>query len=200
MDDRYGHPPEDEAPKDPAEGVRIIGAEEAAEALERGDVAPRLPDSQPRFGDRPPSLPEGVRPALRFPLSLSPADGSPTVVRTTLSIDEAAQSMTFAGDIPEGARVRFMHASYEDVLDGAAQAAEQTGARAPELVICVSCVGRRLVLGQRTEEELEQVRDYVGPQAVLAGFYSYGELAPAGREAGCLLHNQTMTITAFAEA
>ena len=75
MDDRYGHPPEDEAPKDPAEGVRIIGAEEAAEALERGDVAPRLPDSQPRFGDRPPSLPEGVRPALRFPLS---ADADPT--------------------------------------------------------------------------------------------------------------------------
>jgi phosphatidate cytidylyltransferase len=75
MDDRYGHPPEDEGPSDPAEGVRIIGAEEAAEALERGDVAPRLPDSQPRFGDRPPSLPEGVRPALRFPLS---ADADPT--------------------------------------------------------------------------------------------------------------------------
>jgi len=149
------------------------------------------------LGDQAAGLP-GT--ALRFPLSLSPADGSPTVVRTTLSIDEAAQSMTFAGDIPEGARVRFMHASYEDVLDGAAQAAEQTNARAPELVVCISCVGRRLVLGQRTEEELEQVRDYVGPQAVLAGFYSYGELAPAGREAGCLLHNQTMTITAFAEA
>jgi len=137
--------------------------------------------------------------ALRFPLSLSPADGSPTIVRTTLSIDEAAQSMTFAGDIPDGSRVRFMHASYEDVLDGALQAAEQTGTRGAELVVCISCVGRRLVLGQRTEEELELVRETVGPRAVIAGFYSYGELAPAGREAGCRLHNQTMTISAFSE-
>lgn len=137
--------------------------------------------------------------ALRFPLSLSPADGSPTVVRTILSIDEAAQSMTFAGDMPPGSRVRFMRASYEDLLDGAAYAAEQARGFPAELVICVSCVGRRLVLGPRIGEEVELVRVAVGARAAITGFYSYGELAPAGREPGCRLHNQTMTITAFAE-
>lgn len=63
----------------------------------------------------------------------------------------------------------------------------------PELVMCVSCVGRRWVLGQRTEEETESVRAAVGPSAVLTGFYSYGELAPTGASAACHLHNQTMS-------
>jgi len=86
------------------------------------------------------------------------------------------------------------------LIDGAAQAAEQTRSdAAAELVICVSCVGRRIVLGQRTEEETESVRAVVGPDAVLTGFYSYGELAPAGTSVACQLHNQTMTITTLRE-
>lgn len=137
--------------------------------------------------------------AMRFPLSLSPADGSPTVVRTILSIDEATQSMVFAGDMPPGARVRFMRASYEELLDGAAHAAELARGHPAELVVCVSCVGRRIVLGQRIEEEIELVRVALGAKAAITGFYSYGELAPIGRETGCRLHNQTMTVTALAE-
>jgi hypothetical protein len=137
--------------------------------------------------------------ALRFPLSLAAADGSPSVVRTILSIDDGAQSMTFAGDIPAGARVRFMHASYEDLLDGATEAAEQARGRNHELILCISCVGRRIVLGQRIEEEVELVRDCLGAGTIITGFYSYGELAPNSRTAGCQLHNQTMTITALAE-
>ncbi|CAN5763404.1 hypothetical protein BH24ACT4_BH24ACT4_11620 [soil metagenome] len=55
-------------PWDPAEGVRIIGADEAAEAIERGDVAERRGDRLPRYGDRPAKPPVGPKPALRFPL------------------------------------------------------------------------------------------------------------------------------------
>ena len=56
----------------PSEGVRIIGAEEAAEALERGDVAQRRGDDEPRYGDRPTSpATDGPRPVLRFPLGSS---------------------------------------------------------------------------------------------------------------------------------
>ncbi len=148
------------------------------------------------LGDQAALLPAS---ALRFPLSVSAPGAAQKVVRTILSIDEAAQSMTFAGDIPVGARVRFMRASYEDLIDGAAAAAEQLGERAADLVLCVSCVGRRIVLGQRTEEETESVRAVVGPQAVLTDFYSYGELAPSGRHIACQLHNQTMTITSLRE-
>jgi hypothetical protein len=148
------------------------------------------------LGDQARELPGS---ALRFPLCISPVNGSPDVVRTILSIEEGTQSMTFAGDIPTGARVHFMRASYEDLLDGAAQASEKARVPGSELVVCVSCVGRRIVLGQRTEEETEIVREIIGPQAVLTGFYSYGELAPAGHGNVCQLHNQTMTVTAFCE-
>lgn len=149
------------------------------------------------LGDQAAALPGS---ALRFPLCVTPPGSPSTVVRTILSIDEQAEAMVFAGDIPVGARVRFMRASYEDLLDGAARAAEQTRRERPaELALCVSCVGRRIVLGQRTEEETECVRAAIGPKAVLAGFYSYGELAPAGSSVACQLHNQTMTITTLAE-
>jgi hypothetical protein len=108
--------------------------------------------------------------------------------------------MTFAGDIPEGAKVRFMRASYEDLIDGAARAAHQVRPLADaQLAICVSCVGRRIVLGQRIEEETEIVRETLGPGTVLTGFYSYGELAPANDATECQLHNQTMTITSLRE-
>lgn len=138
--------------------------------------------------------------ALRFPLCVTPPGVSNPVVRTILSIDDTAQSMTFAGDVPMGSRVRFMRASYEDLINGAERAAEQTRTlSAPQLAVCVSCVGRRIVLGQRVEEETEMVRETLGPGAVLSGFYSYGELAPAGSATACQLHNQTMTITAWRE-
>jgi hypothetical protein len=108
--------------------------------------------------------------------------------------------MVFAGDIPLGARVRFMRASYEDLIDGAARAAEDSRlAPGSDLAICISCVGRRIVLGQRTEEETEIVRETLGGTPVLAGFYSYGELAPSGGGSACQLHNQTMTITTLRE-
>jgi len=149
------------------------------------------------LGDHAAQLPGS---ALRFPLCVTPPGAANPVVRTILSIDDQAASMTFAGDIPTGSRARFMRASYEDLIDGAAHAAGQLRALdQPQLVICVSCVGRRIVLGQRVEEETEAVRDAVGPGAMLTGFYSYGELAPADSAVSCQLHNQTMTITSLRE-
>ena len=69
----------------------------------------------------------------------------------------------------------------------------------PEVAILVSCVGRKLVLGDRVEEEVEAVRNVFGPQTALSGYYSYGELAPLTEGRGCALHNQTMTITCLSE-
>ncbi len=140
--------------------------------------------------------------ALRFPLCITNADRQRTLVRTILSIDEETQGMIFAGDVPEGAHVRFMRASYQDLVDGAEHAAEQslwTGIEDPDLALCVSCVGRKIVLGQRAEEETEIVREALGGAPVIAGFYSYGELAPPESAELCELHNQTMTITVMKE-
>ena len=136
--------------------------------------------------------------ALRFPLHLTPPGHDNPVVRTILSIDEKEGTMTFAGDIPVDSTVQLMRASYEDLITGAETAATDASQDA-ELVLCVSCVGRRIVLGQRVEEELEGVRAVFGTGPVITGFYSYGELAPSGQEHKCQLHNQTMTITTLSE-
>ena len=140
---------------------------------------------------------------LLFPLSIRTKTGEYGIVRTILSVSEENQSMTFAGDIPEGAYARLMKANFERLIDGSQGAAkasvEAMGPVPTELAILVSCVGRKLVLKQRIEEEVEAVRDILGKQAFLTGFYSYGEISPFAVGAKCALHNQTMTITTFSE-
>ncbi len=142
--------------------------------------------------------------ALLFPLALRPdGERQSPVVRTILSIDDEAESMTFAGDMPQGEYARFMKANFERLIDGATLAAKNSyeilGAQTPELALLISCVGRRMVLKQRTEEEVESVREVLGDGAVLTGFYSYGEISPFTPSARCELHNQTMTITTLSE-
>jgi hypothetical protein len=140
---------------------------------------------------------------LLFPLSLRSQEGDVGVVRTILAINEKERSMTFAGDVPEGAYARLMKANFDRLIDGAIGAAKTSyqaiGAQSPELAILISCVGRKMILKQRTEEEVEGVREVLGPNAIMTGFYSYGEISPFTPSARCELHNQTMTITTFLE-
>jgi hypothetical protein len=140
---------------------------------------------------------------LLFPLSLRVGNNNTPIVRTILGVNEAEQSMTFAGNVPEGAYARLMTANFDRLIDGAIDAARTSamplGSLNAELAILISCVGRKLVLKQRVEEEVEGVREVLGNKPVLAGFYSYGEISPFTANAKCELHNQTMTITTFAE-
>lgn len=144
---------------------------------------------------------------LLFPLSLrdtdSDTDSEHRVVRTILSINEEDQSMTFAGNVPEGSYVRLMKANFERLIDGANDAAvdsyQKIGSISPEFALLISCVGRKLVLKERIEEEVESVRDVLGEKTTLAGFYSYGEISPVLPSSKCELHNQTMTITTMSE-
>jgi hypothetical protein len=152
------------------------------------------------LGDHAADLPAA---GLLFPLSLRMPGAKGPVVRTLLAVDEVEGSLTFAGDVPQGIFARFMKANFDRLIEGAGHAAQDTalvlGGFEPELAILISCVGRKLVLKQRVEEEVEAVRDTLGPDAALTGFYSYGELSPFAPSTPCELHNQTMTITAFAE-
>ncbi|MEK0430375.1 MAG: hypothetical protein RL139_179 [Gemmatimonadota bacterium] len=139
---------------------------------------------------------------LLFPLNLIAPDGT-RLVRTILGIDEAAGSLTFAGDVPQGYHGQLMKANFDRLIDGAQGASDSAqvalGGRAPAVGILISCVGRKLVLKQRVEEEVEAVRDVLGAAVPLCGFYSYGEVAPFGGSTRCELHNQTMTVTTFDE-
>lgn len=140
---------------------------------------------------------------LLYPLSIRVQGGETGVVRTILSVNESERSMTFAGDVPEGAYARLMKANFDRLIDGAVGAAatgyEAVGSVPPDLAVLISCVGRKLVLKQRIEEEVEGVRGILGAQTPLTGFYSYGEISPFIPGAKCELHNQTMTITTFSE-
>jgi len=140
---------------------------------------------------------------LLFPLSLRTSTDNAPVVRTILGVDEEQQSMTFAGDMPEGGYARLMKANFDRLIDGAGGAAkisyEAVGSISPDLALLISCVGRKMVLQQRIEEEVESVRQVLGAGTKLTGFYSYGEISPFTPDARCELHNQTMTITTLVE-
>jgi hypothetical protein len=164
------------------------------------DGQPALSLYKEFLGDYANGLPAS---ALRYPLSLHYDDNQGEVVRTILSINEDDNSMVFAGNVGEGLEVRLMPASYENLLDGAEGALElakaSLGKNVPQLSLLVSCVGRRLVLGQRSEEELEVIRDSLPDDCVTTGFYSYGEISPIQVTGKAALHNQTMTITLISE-
>jgi hypothetical protein len=155
---------------------------------------------QAYLGEQASDLPAA---GLLFPLSVMTTAKENPVVRTLLSIDEADQSITFAGDVPEGSSARVMRTTIPHLVAGAMKAAktsaEPLAACSPDLALLISCVGRKLVMRQRVEEEVQGVRQILGEQTVLTGFYSYGEIAPFTSGATCRLHNQTMTITTFAE-
>ncbi|OGE74308.1 MAG: hypothetical protein A3C49_02460 [Candidatus Doudnabacteria bacterium RIFCSPHIGHO2_02_FULL_42_25] len=166
------------------------------------DGQPALKLYKEYLGDQAAGLPST---GLLFPLRLRLNDGKQTeVVRTILAVDEKEQSMTFAGDMPEGTPAALMKANFERLIDGASGAGnmsvEQLGKQEPELAVLISCVGRKLVLKERIDEEIEAVRTAIGKNSAITGFYSYGELCPtAATEKQCQLHNQTMTITTFRE-
>jgi hypothetical protein len=141
---------------------------------------------------------------LLFPLAVrTGGDREPAVVRTILCVDEEEQSLVFAGDVPTGSYARLMKANFDRLIDGAVGAArtsrEAVGGAAPDLALLISCVGRKMVLRQRIEEEIEGVREVLGETTPLCGFYSYGEISPFTPSARCELHNQTMTITTLSE-
>jgi hypothetical protein len=152
------------------------------------------------LGDQAKDLPGS---GLLFPLSLRMHATDPGLVRTILSVNEAEQSITFAGDMPEGAYARLMKANFDRLIDGAGHAAESSktagAVKAPELAILISCVGRKLLLNQRIEEEVEAVREALGKETVITGFYSYGEISPFSAGGRCELHNQTMTVIHLSE-
>ncbi|MBV1908597.1 MAG: FIST C-terminal domain-containing protein [Kangiellaceae bacterium] len=164
------------------------------------DGRPALELYKSYLGEESKKLPSS---ALLFPLSIQADVDSEPVVRTILNIDEEQQSMTFAGDIPEGYSAKLMKANFERLVDGAVGAASNALEKLSEnaeLAILVSCVGRRLVLKQRVDDELEGVDEILTDRCVKCGFYSYGEISPLVSGTGCHIHNQTMTITTFSEA
>jgi hypothetical protein len=165
------------------------------------DGEPALNIYKRYLGEHAKDLPHS---GLLFPFEILDEErGRLGLIRTSLGVDEAEGSLILAGEIESGGFLRLMHASQDDLVDGAEEAARHAGslqqARSGQgLALLVSCVGRHLVLGDAVEEELEVVGEVLGKEMTLAGFYSYGEFAPLA-PGDCRLHNQTMTVTCLGE-
>ena len=145
--------------------------------------------------------------ALLFPLQIhDPRRPEHQVVRTVLAVDHNDKSMTFAGDMPEGWVAKLMRGTFHRLAEGAADAAQQArdgleSCRDDDgVAILISCIGRRLLMGQRAVDEVEAVNAVLGSRLRGVGFYSYGEISPHAESGICELHNQTMTITTIGEA
>jgi hypothetical protein len=167
----------------------------AANVLYELDGRPALDLYKSYLGELASGLPAT---ALLYPLAIRAShDSSAQLVRTVLAHSEADNSLTFAGDMPEGTFAQLMRANFDRLVGAASDAAASALTDGVSLCIAVSCVGRRLVLGERAEEETEAVSDML-PGCAVTGFYSYGEISPNGL-GDCSLHNQTMTVTTFKE-
>jgi hypothetical protein len=165
------------------------------------DGEPALEVYKRYLGEHAKDLPAS---GLLFPFLMLGRDHSELgLIRTILAVDDAQGSLTLAGDIELEGYLRLMHAGTEALVEGAevaAAAANEVPADSGQsLALLVSCVGRKLVMGGRVEEEVEAVAEVLGKGAVLTGFYSYGEISPLSGEMACKLHNQTMTITRVSE-
>ncbi len=163
------------------------------------DGKPALELYKTYLGDLSSELPAS---ALFFPIEMRESEHSELLVRTILGISENDQSLTFASNIPEGSSIRLMKTNVNRVIDGAEKATQiikKSIIKEPELVIMVSCIGRKLVLKKLTQDEVEAVTSSFDDDVFFTGFYSYGELSKQNGFSACSLHNQTMTLTSISE-
>lgn len=163
------------------------------------DNKPALDLYSKYLGDKASELPQA---SLLFPLNVKAEGKKHPVVRTILSINFEDNSMVLAGDVPENSSVQLMMSSVDQIAGGAYDAAKlamSNRKKSPQIGILISCIGRKLVMEQQVEEEIEAVRQILGHKTRLVGFYSYGEIAPYHGEITSELHNQTITITLISE-
>ncbi|WP_373096480.1 FIST signal transduction protein [Zhongshania sp.] len=164
------------------------------------DGAPALDLYKHYLGAEAAELPTS---ALLYPLAIwAPGQTKQDVVRTIVGVDEASKSLIFTGDVPVGYSAKLMSASFAQLARGAEQSAEQARVNKngkESVAILVSCIGRKLLMGQMVADEIEAVKDVLPQATKITGFYSYGEIAPHGYTGNCQLHNQTMTITTIWE-
>ena len=180
-------------------GPERVVTKSDANVLYELDNKPALDLYKKYLGEKSDELPGA---ALLYPLNVKSEGEEQPYVRTILNIDEDSNAMVLAGDIPENAKVQLMMTNVDNIANASELAARQAIEKRknkPELALLVSCIGRKLVLDQRVEEEIEEVVSIVGDDTAVCGFYSYGEIAPFNLEINCQLHNQTMTITLISE-
>jgi hypothetical protein len=140
---------------------------------------------------------------LNFPFAIMD-NKDVKVIRTLLAVNDKDNSLTFAGNIAEGSTVRFLKSDHDQLVLGASEAAKQivdkkVNLNQSGLAVCVSCVGRKLVMESQIADEVFAVQRVLGTQTKITGFYSNGEICSGENDHNSQLHNQTMTIAYLSE-
>lgn len=142
--------------------------------------------------------------ALMFPMSMKVPGADKYLIRTILATDETSNSMVFAGNMPEGSTVRLMRGDIQKLIRASGTATKDSvdtlKDHKPQLTLLLSCVGRKIIMDAKVEEEVLAAEEVLGNDCTVAGFYTYGGLSPFGAGTACELHNQTMTVTTFSES
>lgn len=137
---------------------------------------------------------------LIFPLGVY-IDGK-IKIRTIIGVNEKEDYLVFTGDIPQGATVTLLKSNLDSLVQSAKDAIGfihfDNKVSSPLLCISVSCIGRKVILGQRIEDEIEAIIDELPKDTEQIGFYSYGEIS-LNNLGKCDLYNHTMSLTLLGE-
>lgn len=132
------------------------------------------------------------RVGVTFPLLVKRPDGS-EVLRAFLTVDPAAGTLTFAGTVPQDARVRFSSFFGYEIIEQSIGHLQEFHSRHPraDLVFLISCMARHEVAGPMVNDEIAAAAGLWN--APLIGFFSYGEIGlnPLGT---CDFYNETLSL------
>ena len=143
--------------------------------------------------------------SILYPIGVYLEGESEYLLRNIISLNEDG-SITTQGDVPQGSSIRLMIATKESCLEAARQAALQVQVnlrdKKAEFALVISSASRAYLLGRQAHSEIKIIREVLGRETPLFGFYSYGEYAPLGSinyYGQTYLHNQTITILGIAQ-
>lgn len=144
-----------------------------------------------------------ARLAITYPLGIATEENEEFLIRDPITVDEQG-AITCAAEIPVGAKVYIMIGSREEAIEAAQEAAKQAMAqiegRQIKAAILFNCIARKKLLMAKKQEEIDRIRQILGEEVPLIGFYTYGEQAPLGKEiATCSFHNETDVLFILAE-
>jgi len=120
--------------------------------------------------------------------------------------DPETGSITFFGEFSVGDRVQITLANRNDILEGTRASVQLAKSKfpataSPSAAMFFSCSARKLLLGTRTNEEYEILKNEIGQDLPVFGFYGYGEIGPAFSGDGhCEFHNETFVTVLFGES
>lgn len=135
-----------------------------------------------------------------YPLMVRENDEDEHCIRSAIGIDGAEGGMVFLSEMRAGAKVRISEASRDMLIEGTRKsvlgAFEAYPGNEPAAALLFSCACRKRLLGTRTKEELAIVKSVVSDSLPICGFYTYGEIGPAGPGGRALFHNDSF-VTVF---